>query len=141
MITIGQTIESPVLTGLGVLLLVLWAAAALTGIVGLIRALAGGAKNAGRIGLAAIAMGAFPAAVYLLFLVVSGDPLSALATLFLNLWGWLVVSPVLIGVAAWCIDKRNTAVPGRCAKCNYDLRGSQHSTTCPECGEPIPNPA
>ena len=25
-----------------------------------------------------------------------------------------------------------------CRLCNYDLRGSRHSTTCPECGAPIP---
>jgi len=28
-----------------------------------------------------------------------------------------------------------------CQCCNYDLRGSQHSTTCPECGELIAKPA
>jgi len=27
--------------------------------------------------------------------------------------------------------------PGHCAACNYNLRGSKQSTSCPECGETI----
>ncbi len=42
-----------------------------------------------------------------------------------------------ISTVVWA---RSRPLPGHCTACNYDLRGSTESTTCPECGEAIKRP-
>ena len=36
--------------------------------------------------------------------------------------------------AVWIMPLRR---PGRCARCNYDVRYSLHTDRCPECGAPV----
>ena len=59
--------------------------------------------------------------------------------------GWVVVIPMwfpFIVLIAWPVLHIMKKWPrriehGQCTGCGYDLRGSQHSSTCPECGEAI----
>ncbi len=52
------------------------------------------------------------------------------------MWSVFVISTVWPIVAA--IKRLLPGIkPGHCPACNYDLRGSTESITCPECGEPI----
>ncbi len=58
---------------------------------------------------------------------------------------WIVAFPfwILVGAAfiwpviaavRWILANEQV---GHCPACNYDLRGSKESATCPECGEAI----
>ena len=57
-------------------------------------------------------------------------------------WGLLAVLPVVgpfyIAYRYWHPRRQGDLI---CPKCDYDLRGSKQSTTCPECGEAIARPA
>lgn len=44
---------------------------------------------------------------------------------------------VLLLVTPFYISAMRVTPPGYCHQCGYDLRGSQHSKTCPECGHII----
>lgn len=55
-------------------------------------------------------------------------------------WSLFIALPIWPTIAAvmWILARTK---PGHCIACNYDLRGSKASTSCPECGEAIPRPA
>ncbi len=54
------------------------------------------------------------------------------------LWALLAIFPIVgpfyIAYRFW---PGRWPPPGHCPACNYDLRGSKESATCPECGEAI----
>lgn len=55
-------------------------------------------------------------------------------------WFAQLITVVLLFVLL-LFHHRSSPKRGRCAACNYDLRGSTQSTSCPECGQAIPRPA
>lgn len=62
-----------------------------------------------------------------------GPPLTRL-TVAVPIWS-LVLLVGGLTTWLWRCDRRH--VPGFCAKCGYDLRGTDHAA-CPECGAPPP---
>lgn len=49
---------------------------------------------------------------------------------------WLIMVITILPAIVWLRRLRKPAT-GHCAKCGYDLRGSEQSDTCPECGTSI----
>lgn len=61
---------------------------------------------------------------------------------FVVLWlgHWLLALLFAILPTIWLftvIRRRSRPAAGCCTRCSYDLRGSEASAACPECGEPI----
>jgi len=53
---------------------------------------------------------------------------------------WLVVIPLGLAYAGFCILVRHHPTVGHCPHCSYNLTGNQ-SGKCPECGTPPSTPA
>jgi hypothetical protein len=49
----------------------------------------------------------------------------------------VILCPALLGLIAIRMAQARGAIPGHCTHCGYNLRGSQESRYCPECGKAL----